>query len=774
MKFHQSLKFQLPFFVLLGVIPVVSLAIFFAGSIARNSIKNKTEEVIDLETQLIASTVNKWDEMNVLALRHLSKQPEIVSMDADRQRPILKKLVDNYDPIYRAMTFNTEGWNIARNDSNRIKYYGDRKYFQGPISGEDITYQSIFGRTSKKLAVCMGTKIINSDVETVGVTVICSSLKQMTKELGNLKFGKTGYVTIVDRDGNVLAHPNPSYVIGDELKNIANYAPVKNLLTGGDKEFSYLEDGKEWISRSTRLSNGWGVVIAIEKAEFLGDEHYFTQLMLIFGAASIFILGTFIWLLANRLISPITNLTENAISITKGNLNSFVQVERKDELGILGRSFNAMIQQLRSQLIHLEDTVKERTADLKLAHNETKFALQEAREADKAKENFLLKISHELKTPLNAIIGYSQQILATNSSEHRVNIINQSGLHLLAMLDDIFQFNQLKSEALNLNFKTINLPLLCKSVVDIVFLEGQKKNISVRLLLNGDIPQFIKTDEKRLRQVLINLLSNGVKFTDKGEVILKLTRIDSGVTSAENNCLLQFEVIDTGIGISSENLPKIFAPFFQVNSSKGTGLGLNISQEIISAMGAEIKVESQLHRGSKFEFKLMVERIAIPDANCSLSVIKGYKGNKQKILVIDDILASRLLLKSVLVPLGFEIIEASNGKEGLDLAKAHDDIDLIITDLLMPTKSGLTMIFQIKGMSKYQNIPILAISSSLPKITHQNCIGRDYDVFLNKPIERAELILTLEKLLNLEWIEEPKADPNLTEQLEKVNSNLSV
>ncbi len=767
MKFHNSLKFQLPFCVLLGVIPIVTFAILLAGSMARNSMQTKTEEIINLETDLIASTVNKWDDMNVLALKHLSKQPDIISMKPERQKPILKKLVDNYDPLYRAMTFDTKGWNIARNDSNTLKYYGDRKYFQGPISGEEITYQSILGRTSKKLAVCLGTKIVNSEVKVVGVTVICSSLKQMTKELGQLKFGKTGYAMIVDRDGNVLVHPNPTYQIGDKLKNLAHYYPVKNLLTGENSDISYLEDGKELISRTRRLDNGWGVVVVMEKAEFLGDEHDFTQLMIIYGSISIIVLGLFIWFLANRLIDPISDLTENAIAISQGNLNYFVDVKRQDELGILGNSFNIMTEQLREQLSYLEEQVKERTASLNKAHQKTQIALKQAQDSDRAKENFLLKISHELKTPLNAIIGYSQQILENNSRDFRVNIIEQSGLHLLSMLDDIFHFNKLKNESLEFKFKTINLPLFCNLVVDIVFLEGHKKNVPVKLALVGDIPQFIKTDEKRLRQVLLNLLSNAVKFTDEGEVILKVTAMNSGVNSIDNNCLLQFEVIDTGIGISRENLPKIFAPFFQVENYNGTGLGLNISQQIISALGGEIQVESELGKGSKFDFKLIVEKTLIADLPAILFNIQGYIGKKRKILLVEDLLENRVLIKSMLAPLGFEIIEASNGKEGLELIERYDDLDLILTDLLMPVQSGLTMILQIKQMSKYKKIPIVGISASVSKMMHKTCLNNGCNVVLSKPIDRAELLFTLEQLLDLKWIEKsrsPQINSNLTRE----------
>ena len=760
MKFYHSLKFQLPFFVLLGVIPVVSLAIFLAGSIAKNSMRTKTEEIIDLETKLIASTVNKWDKINVLALKHLSKHPDITSMKSERQKPILKKLVENYDPLYRAMTFDITGWNVARNDNNSLKYYGDRKYFQGSISGKDITYQSIFGRTSKKLAVCLGTKIVNSEVKVVGVTVICSSLKKMTEDLGLLKFGQTGYAMIVDRNGNVLAHPNPAYLIGNELKNLSNYAPVRNLLTGGDSNFSYVEKGKKWISQSTRLDNGWGVVLIMEKAEFLGDENHFSQLMLIYGTIAIIALNSFIWVVANRLISPISDLTENAIAVSRGDLDRSIEVKRKDELGVLGRSFKVMTEQLRSQLSYLENTVKERTESLNKAHKKTQIALRKARESDRVKENFLLKISHELKTPLNAIIGYSRQILEGNSRERRINVINQSGLHLLAMLDDIFQFNQLKNDSLDLNLTTINLPVLCQSVVDMLFLEGQKKNVPVKLLSNDNIPRFIKIDEKRLRQVLINLLSNGVKFTHRGQVTLKVTAMNSGMNLVDNNCLLQFEVIDTGIGISPENKSKIFAPFFQIEASRGNGLGLNISQQIVSAMGGKLKVESELGQGSKFEFKLMVEKIMIPNHTHTSSNIKGYLGKKRKILLVEDLLENRLIIKSMLVPLGFEIIEATNGKKGLELIERHDDLDLILSDLLMPVQSGFTMIFQMQKIC-----PIIGISASVSEMMRQNCLNNGCDAFLSKPINRAELLFTLEKLLDLKWIQESQSPQGKSKKL---------
>ena len=258
----KSLRLQMPLLVLAGVVPLMLLAIFYASARAAKTIRIEARENFTLKADLLAEAVSRWKESNILALANLSKQPEIVSMNPTRQKPVLTNLVENYKHVYLAFTLNADGWNVTRSDNLKPKYFADRSYFKGAMSGNEISYQSLIGRTSKKLAVCMAAPIARQQIKIVGAAVICTDLKTLREQVGKLKFGETGYAILVDRSGMVLAHPDSKFISGKELKNLSTYPPVKNLLQNNDRNFSFTDSsGIRWVSYSSRLDNGWGLVL---------------------------------------------------------------------------------------------------------------------------------------------------------------------------------------------------------------------------------------------------------------------------------------------------------------------------------------------------------------------------------------------------------------------------------------------------------------------------------------------------------------------------------
>ncbi|MDJ0724428.1 MAG: cache domain-containing protein, partial [Prochloraceae cyanobacterium] len=426
MKLVNSLKFKIGAFVILGILPAACLSFLFATSLASESLAKKTEEILEIKVAKIRDNIENSDRINTGILRFLSSQPSIISMNPDEQIPMLTNTVASYSQIYRAMTIDTEGYNVSRNDSRKRAYRGDRPYFINAIEGEEISRQVLVGRTTGQTSICMGRAIVAPNTEIVGVVTICSYLNKMAQHLEQLEFGKTGYAIVVDRNGIVLAHPNPAYRVADELQSLADFAPVKNLLENGNKNFKFQYEGETWISQGTRLDNGWGVVVVMSEAEFLADEKNFKETMAFIGILGIIGLTTGSIVLANYTIAPISKLTEMAIALSHGQYDRRVRIDRLDEFGILANTFNQMGKKIGLKQQYLEAAVKKQTQAIELDKKRVVNALARAEKADRAKEEFLFKLSHELKTPLNAIIGYANQIKKTQPNDKDINTILQS------------------------------------------------------------------------------------------------------------------------------------------------------------------------------------------------------------------------------------------------------------------------------------------------------------------------------------------------------------
>ena len=224
----NSLKLRMPLWVLSTIIPLISLASFYATKTASKTITKEARENLVLQSTLLSANIQNWNESNVLTLLNLSRQPDIINGDPSLQKTILAEIVNTYEHLYLAHTINSQGWNIARSDGKQSKYYGDRNYFQGAMARHQINYQTIISRTTKKPALCMSTPTFKA-AKIVGVTSICSDLNALTKQVGKLRFGQTGYAIVVDQNAALLAHPDAQLLSGENLLNLSQYPPVQNI-----------------------------------------------------------------------------------------------------------------------------------------------------------------------------------------------------------------------------------------------------------------------------------------------------------------------------------------------------------------------------------------------------------------------------------------------------------------------------------------------------------------------------------------------------------------
>lgn len=390
-------------------------------------------------------------------------------------------------------------------------------------------------------------------------------------------------------------------------------------------------------------------------------------------------------------------------------------------------------------------------------------AQQQAEAANRAKSVFLSTMSHELRTPLNAILGFSNLMLndpaATPEQRANLDIINRSGGHLLSLINDVLDMAKIEAGRIILESKSLDLGVLVRDITDMLSKRAEEKGLQLLLDQSSEFPRFIKSDKEKLRQVIVNLVSNAVKYTNHGSVTLRLAVQPEG-----NMLLLIIEVEDSGVGISAADQERIFEPFVQVGKAathKGTGLGLSIVREYVKLMGGSIEVESTPDIGTLFRVRLPVQRVEDADlmsAESAQGEVIGLEPGQPayRILIVEDQLENQLLLQRLLQDAGFSVKVARNGAEGVEMFQSYRP-HFIWMDRRMPVMDGLEATQRIRALDSGKEVKIVAVTASAFIEQREEMLAAGLDDFVRKPYRPAEIFDCMTRHLGVRFIHKQDA-----------------
>jgi PAS domain S-box-containing protein len=452
---------------------------------------------------------------------------------------------------------------------------------------------------------------------------------------------------------------------------------------------------------------------------------------------------------------------ESLLQQTGGRLHTNENVT-KDGRAILCEWVNAPLTDDSGAVVGVIALVRDVT-ERKLAE-EMRVAKTAAEAASAAKTAFLANMSHEIRTPMNAILGFSQLMRhekgLSERQQQQLGIIGASGEHLLALINDVLEMSKIEAGRITVHPSAFDLHSLLHEMESMFELRAQAKGLGLRIAFEEDVPRFVVSDENKLRQVLVNLLGNAVKFTDEGHVELRvMVRSDD-----EGRLRLFAEVRDTGIGVAPENMERLFHYFEQVaygpEGQLGTGLGLTISREFVHALGGEIAVESELGIGSTFSFDIAIEEATVSEVEAedeARRVVRLCPGEpRYRVLVADDAPDNRELLVELLEPIGFDVRSVANGREAFDEFEEWRP-QVILMDMRMPVMDGYEATRRIRSAPGGAEVAIIGVTASAFAEMRQGVFDAGVDDFVVKPFHEGELLGKIGKLLNLHYIYEQRA-----------------
>jgi signal transduction histidine kinase/CheY-like chemotaxis protein len=729
--------------------------------------------VIDAQKTLLRSTAGdieqkielQRDAMTTIArLLSIAAPPPGPAMDAFFDaRPVLRKTFDTIavaDLTGRVLYRLPHAAAGAEPDAG----LGDRDFFRKAVAGEPLVISPAERAPGGGDAfIVVASPLRGRDGRVSGV-LLCSVRLAHPHFMGDLMaahIGREGYFAVVEESDRPVfsVHGRPDRVLTPLPEGNANPIMLSALQGRGGNVEGLDSEGVDALTSFTPLRGVPWVLLAVYPAgeAFAGLQDRKRQVLGV-GALLFALASVLAWLMSRWLLRPLTrlqSLMERHVSAAAESIDP-VSFDSK-ELASLVTAYNVQTAQraeigARLQLLNdtLESRILERTHDLELA-------LRRADAANQAKRDFLSNMSHELRTPMNGILGLSYLALQSNPEPQLrdyLRKIHDSGEHLLAIISDILDFSKIEAGRLELEESDFDLAHVFEGVADKTGHAAEAKGLKLAFEVDPLLSRPLRGDRTRISQVLLNYVENAIKFNAKGEVRVRAIRLECD----DGRCLVRFEVVDSGIGMSDAQMSQLFQLFQQADMSTtrkygGTGLGLAISKQLASLMGGEVGVDSAPGQGSTFWFTAMLstgtDRPAAPVGVEPLapSLADGAAIQGARILLAEDNPINQEVVAALLEHVGATVCRAGNGQEALD-ALQRERFDCVLMDVQMPVMDGLEAVRRVRADPRVAAMPVLALTANASDADRQLCLAAGMDDFITKPIMPATFYAMLARWLS--------------------------